>query len=185
MSQAINSIITVKEESDVDSLDIETIAEDPNASIVIKGNEKLKNNSVIQIKVKAENGNECIYSIKVKKPSNALKYIIIIVVLIGAIIGGASDEQIDIAQNYAVNLGLAFQIIDDILDIIGDQNLLGKPIGSDAENGKTTFVSLLGLENAKELALELTNEAVGLLSKFNGDTKNLELLTKYLLDRKF
>ena len=104
---------------------------------------------------------------------------------IGSIIGGATEEETIIAQNYAVNLGLAFQIIDDILDIIGDENLLGKPIGSDAQNGKTTFVSILGLEKAKEYALQLTNEALELLSKFNDDTKNLEMLTNYLLDRKF
>jgi geranylgeranyl diphosphate synthase type II len=104
---------------------------------------------------------------------------------IGAIIGGASNDEIAIAQNYAVNLGLAFQIIDDILDVIGDEALLGKPIGSDDENGKTTFVTILGLEKAKEVAAQLTEEALGLLSKLNGNTTNLKDLTQYLLARKY
>ena len=104
---------------------------------------------------------------------------------IGAIIGGASNDEIAIAQNYAVNLGLAFQIIDDILDVIGDEALLGKPIGSDDENGKTTFVTILGLEKAKDVAAQLTEEALGLLSKLNGNTTNLKDLTQYLLARKY
>ncbi len=104
---------------------------------------------------------------------------------IGAIIGGATEEQIAIAQNFAINLGLAFQIIDDILDVTGDEAVLGKPIGSDAENGKTTLVTLLGIDEARLLAKQLTDEALGLLSKFSGDTTNLRELTKYLLDRNY
>ena len=93
--------------------------------------------------------------------------------------------QIEIAKNYAVNLGLAFQIIDDILDITGDEAVLGKPIGSDNENGKTTYVSLLGLEQARIVAKQLTDEALNALSLFEGDTKNLQELTKYLLERNY
>lgn len=104
---------------------------------------------------------------------------------IGAIIGGATDEEVTIAKNYAVNLGLAFQIIDDILDVTGDEAVLGKPIGSDLENGKTTFVTLLGLDKAKTVAKELTDEALGLLSKLSGDTTNLKLITSYLLERNY
>ena len=104
---------------------------------------------------------------------------------IGAIIGGATDEEVAIAKNYAVNLGLAFQIIDDILDVTGDEAVLGKPIGSDNENGKTTFVTLLGLEKAKTVAKELTDEALGLLSMLSGDTTNLRLITSYLLERNY
>lgn len=104
---------------------------------------------------------------------------------IGAIIGGATDEEVTIAKNYAVNLGLAFQIIDDILDVTGDEAVLGKPIGSDDENGKTTFVTILGLEKAKTVAKELTDEALGLLSMLSGDTTNLKLITSYLLERNY
>ena len=86
---------------------------------------------------------------------------------------------------YGTNLGLTFQIIDDILDVTGDEAVLGKPIGSDDENGKTTFVTLLGLYRAKIVAKELTDEALGLLSKFSRDTTNLRLITSYLLERNY
>ena len=65
---------------------------------------------------------------------------------IGAVLSQASDEEVQISANYALNVGLAFQIIDDILDIIGNPEILGKPIGSDNENDKTTLVALLGIE---------------------------------------
>jgi geranylgeranyl diphosphate synthase type II len=104
---------------------------------------------------------------------------------IGSIIGGATTEQIENAKNYAINLGLAFQIIDDILDITGDEAVLGKPIGSDDENGKTTYVSILGLDEARLVAKQLTDEALNTLSLFDGDTKNLQELTKYLLQRNY
>ena len=68
---------------------------------------------------------------------------------IGAIIGGATDEEVAIAKNYAVNLGLAFQIIDDILDVTGDEAVLGKPIGSDLENGKPLLLHFWGLKKLK------------------------------------
>lgn len=104
---------------------------------------------------------------------------------IGSIIGGANTEQLETAKAYALNLGLAFQIIDDILDVIGDETVLGKPIGSDEENQKTTFVTILGLDKARETAKDLTTEALGLLKMLSLDTGNLEELTKYLLDRNY
>ncbi len=104
---------------------------------------------------------------------------------IGCILSGADEDTQALAGNYALNLGLAFQIIDDILDIEGDSAILGKPIGSDEENNKTTLVSIYGIEKAKELAMELTNEALGLLSMLNGDVSNLKALTKYLLNRNY
>ena len=104
---------------------------------------------------------------------------------IGAIIAGADDNSIVIAANYALNLGQAFQIIDDILDITGDEKLLGKPIGSDTQNDKTTVVSLIGLEKAKKLAKDLTYEAIGLLDMINKDNEFLKELTLYLLDRNY
>jgi len=104
---------------------------------------------------------------------------------IGSIIGGANEDELGIAQSYALNLGLAFQIIDDILDVTGDEAILGKPIGSDEQNQKTTFVTLLGLDKARQTAKELTDEALGLLKMLSLDTKNLEDLTNYLLDRNY
>lgn len=104
---------------------------------------------------------------------------------IGVILGGGSEQDLQNAVDYALNLGLAFQIIDDILDITGDEKLLGKPIGSDADNNKTTLVSILGLENAKTLADELTARALNCLSLFKGDIAFLEELTKFLLNRNY
>lgn len=104
---------------------------------------------------------------------------------IGAIIAGADENSIVTAANYALNLGQAFQIIDDILDITGDEKLLGKPIGSDTQNDKTTVVSLIGLEEAKKLAKDLTYEAIGLLEVINKDNEFLKELTLYLLDRNY
>lgn len=104
---------------------------------------------------------------------------------IGAIIAGADEKTVITAENYALNLGQAFQIIDDILDITGDEKLLGKPIGSDTQNDKTTVVSLIGLEKAKKLAKDLTDEAIGLLDMINKDNEFLKELTLYLLDRNY
>ncbi len=104
---------------------------------------------------------------------------------IGAIIGGATDEQILKAKKYAENVGLAFQIIDDILDIVGDEAVLGKPIGSDAQNQKPTLALMLGLDEARKMASQLTNEALSILDSFDGDTYNLKELTKYLLERNY
>ena len=84
-----------------------------------------------------------------------------------------------------MHLGLAFQIIDDILDVTGDQEVLGKPIGSDEQNQKTTYVTLLGLEDARNIARDLTNRALHLLSTLSVDTNNLEMLTKFLLERNY
>lgn len=81
----------------------------------------------------------------------------------GCMIAGATDEQIHTAAEYADRLGLAFQIVDDILDVTSTQEELGKPIGSDAVQNKTTFVTLLGLDGARAEAARLTDEALALL----------------------
>ena len=103
--------------------------------------------------------------------------------VMGAICAGASDEKISIAAEYAYKLGLAFQIIDDILDVTSTAEVLGKPIGSDAQENKTTFVTLYGVEKAQEIASEITDEAMQLLSEF-GDNSFLRELTEMLLRRK-
>lgn len=103
--------------------------------------------------------------------------------VMGAICAGASDEKISIAAEYAYKLGLAFQIIDDILDVTSTAEVLGKPIGSDAQENKTTFVTLYGVEKAQEIASGITDEAMQLLSGF-GDNSFLRELTEMLLRRK-
>lgn len=93
--------------------------------------------------------------------------------VLGCMAAGRNDK-IPFAEEYARCEGLAFQIVDDILDVTSDTETLGKPVGSDSENEKCTYVSLLGLEKSKELVSELTAKAKTLLKNFDGDTKPLE-----------
>ena len=101
----------------------------------------------------------------------------------GCVVGGAGQELLDAAQKYAEAIGLAFQIVDDILDVTSSEEMLGKPIGSDAENKKNTYVTLLGLEKAKQQAENLTGQAVSALSAFSGDTGPLADLAYMLAKR--
>ena len=102
----------------------------------------------------------------------------------GCIAAGADAETLAAAESYAQKIGLAFQIVDDILDVTADEAALGKPIGSDIAQNKNTFVSLYGLENAKAKAAQLTNEALALLEQFP-KSEFLRSLTEFLLSRQF
>ncbi len=79
--------------------------------------------------------------------------------VMGCIIGGASNEEISFAEDYADKIGLAFQIRDDILNVEGDEAIIGKDVGNDEKSGKSTFVKLLGIERCKEKVEELTKDA--------------------------
>lgn len=103
--------------------------------------------------------------------------------MVGAILANATSEQVACVQKIAQNVGFAFQIQDDILDVVGDEALLGKPIGSDERNEKPTYVVLHGLEASKEKVKTLTEEAVELLKGFDGDTSFLEEFLMYLVYR--
>lgn len=103
--------------------------------------------------------------------------------VIGAILSGADDEKIAAADRFAENLGIAFQIRDDILDVVGDASTLGKPIGSDAENGKNTCVKLVGIEKAEQMVKEYSKKAVSALEVFGGRAEFLIALTEYLINR--
>lgn len=104
--------------------------------------------------------------------------------VLGCISAGASDEKIEAARIYAENIGLAFQIIDDILDITSSTEELGKPVGSDRENQKSTYAVLLGIEKCRELSKELTEKAISSLSVFENDTKALSDFAVALLNRR-
>lgn len=104
-------------------------------------------------------------------------------VLATAIAAGADDKQKKALAQFADDIGLAFQIQDDILDCTGDEKTLGKPIGSDAENKKTTYVTLLGLDGAKERAKEVTQSAISALEIFGEKAEFLKELALYLLAR--
>ena len=103
--------------------------------------------------------------------------------VMGCIAAGADKKKISAATAYAHELGLAFQIVDDILDVTSTSKELGKPVGSDEEQNKTTSVTLLGLEKAKELAEKYTHGAENALAEFD-DTEFLKKLTDLLLCRK-
>ena len=100
----------------------------------------------------------------------------------GCITAGAGADKQLAAGSFGQRLGLAFQIVDDILDITADEKLLGKPLGSDLADGKFTFVAAVGLEKARERAAELTAQAKDALSEFS-DNKFLLGLTDMLLTR--
>ena len=101
----------------------------------------------------------------------------------GCIVGGGTEEQVAAAGQYGYYLGLAFQVIDDILDVTATVTQLGKPTGSDAENDKNTYVSLFGLEEAKRLAADYTEKAKAALAVLGNEGDDLRLLTEALLCR--
>ena len=102
----------------------------------------------------------------------------------GAILAGASTEQLAALTDYAESFGLAFQITDDILDFEGDEKMLGKPIGSDARNQKSTYVTLTSIDSARNLAAQTVDDAVGSLNIFGAEADFLRELVRYLLNRK-
>ncbi len=104
---------------------------------------------------------------------------------IGCILAGGTEEEEALAIHYAENLGIAFQVIDDILDYEGDAEVLGKPVGSDEKNDKKTFVTTYGIEKCREFAAKFTAEAMESLAKFEGDSSNLIKLTDFLLSRNY
>lgn len=102
----------------------------------------------------------------------------------GCIAAGADNKKISAAGIYGEYIGLAFQIVDDILDVTSSSEELGKPVGSDMSNQKSTYVSLLGIDKCRELVSEYTEKAVEALSVFNGDTKPLKDFALKLSKRK-
>lgn len=101
----------------------------------------------------------------------------------GVLLAGGDEIKRKAAEDYAAAVGLAFQIQDDILDVVGDQALLGKAIGSDAANEKTTFVSVYGLEACRGMVRNLTLEAQAAADVFD-DSEFLKELAEYLAQRK-
>lgn len=106
-------------------------------------------------------------------------------VLLGAFAGNASAAEIDLLTHFANRSGLLFQVVDDILDVDGDTNTLGKTAGKDAFQEKPTYVSLLGLAQAKELARDLLQEAHESLAPFGERATRLHELADFIVNRKF
>lgn len=103
--------------------------------------------------------------------------------MIGAILAGAEAEEISKIEKCAYNIGIAFQIQDDILDVTSTLEVLGKPIGSDEKNHKTTYVSLYGLDRAKEDVKNMSEEAISILTSFGQRNLFLEKLVEQLINR--
>ena len=127
-----------------------------------------------------EVGIETVQLMEEKKTANLIEA----ACMMGCIVAGADDKQIKAAERYAHGIGIAFQIVDDILDVTSTAEELGKPIGSDADNEKNTYMSLLGLERCRELVDEYTKEAIDALSCFDGDTSALAEFALSLAERK-
>ena len=102
----------------------------------------------------------------------------------GAILGDATDKQLEALTEYARQFGLAFQITDDILDVTGDEASIGKPVGSDEKNHKSTYVTLGSLQSAKDLAQKAVDNAKEALKDFGTEADFLREIVDYLISRK-
>ena len=103
--------------------------------------------------------------------------------MIGAVLGGASLKEVETCRKIAENVGVAFQIRDDILDVTGDEATIGKPLHSDEKNNKTTYVSLYGMKKAQEDVESLTTEAIRMLEELPGDSDTLKALFTSMIAR--
>ncbi|APR02101.1 polyprenyl synthetase family protein [Clostridium botulinum] len=106
-------------------------------------------------------------------------------ILAGAILGSATYTDIELLGEYGDNLGLAFQIKDDILDVEGDTTTLGKKTKSDEDNHKTTFVKVYSIDKCNELCTEMTNKCFDILNKIKKNTDKLKEITMFLLNRNY
>ena len=104
-------------------------------------------------------------------------------VLSGAIMAGATPEQVEPLRQYGAHIGLAFQIADDILDVTGDEALLGKPVGSDEERDKATYPRLYGLQESRRRAHEEVDAAVKALAVFDERAEPLRAIARYIVER--
>ncbi len=103
----------------------------------------------------------------------------------GCLAASATKEQLQAAEEYACLVGIIFQMVDDVLDVIATEEELGKPIGSDKESGKTTYVTLLGVEKTMEYAAVHNKRAQSSLTVFGDEADFLSSLSDYLLHRKY
>ncbi len=103
----------------------------------------------------------------------------------GAVLGHATPTQRQALIDYSRKIGIAFQIADDILDVEGEQTLVGKTLNKDSAQGKVTFVSLYGLNNAKQIAQQLIAEAKQIISAFGPASQTLQDLADFIINRKY
>ena len=110
--------------------------------------------------------------------------LIIFSLKVGGIIGGANIEELKVLEKFGEKIGLAFQIVDDILDCTSSEGVLGKSVDADLKSGKMTFVTLLGLEQSKLKVRKLIEEAKKEISKIPKDTEKLMMLAEFVEYRK-
>lgn len=103
---------------------------------------------------------------------------------LGCLVADADEEKTAAAVAFCEKIGQAFQIVDDILDVVGNEADLGKPVGSDGQSEKSTYVSLLGLEESRSYAEKLTKEALEALTVFGKEAELLKEIAKMLVERK-
>ncbi len=103
---------------------------------------------------------------------------------VGAIAAGADQDQLNKLVSYAENIGMAFQIVDDILDVEGDSSVMGKPVGSDELNKKLTFPLIIGLEKSKKYAEQLIAKSLEALESFGDKALPLKKIASYIIERK-
>ena len=102
----------------------------------------------------------------------------------GALLGGGSLDQIEQLEIYARCIGLAFQVKDDVLNVEGDPEILGKGVGTDEIRKKSTYPSIMGLEESKSFARELVNKALQALESFDHRSDSLRAIANYIIERK-
>lgn len=102
----------------------------------------------------------------------------------GAVLGGGSDTQIAGLKEYARNIGLAFQVADDILNVEGDPALMGKAVGTDAGRSKNTYPSLLGMDSSREMASRFTKSALKAIEIFDNRSEPLRAIAQYIIERR-
>lgn len=104
-------------------------------------------------------------------------------VVVGALLAGADDRTVNVLGQYGEHVGLAFQIVDDILDVTGDSAVMGKAAGSDTAHNKATFPAILGVEGSYARARELAGRATATLADLRMDTEQLRTLVAYIVTR--
>ena len=102
----------------------------------------------------------------------------------GAVLGGLNSTRISMLESYAQNIGLAFQVTDDILNVEGDPEIMGKAVGTDKLRNKTTYPSLLGLKESKDFASRLVENALQAIESFDQKAEPLRAIAKYIVERK-
>jgi geranylgeranyl diphosphate synthase type II len=130
----------------------------------------------------SEGKNLKLYDIKTlhKKKTGAL---IEASVFAGALFGGAVDKEMKALNEYASNIGLAFQVADDILNVIGDPLEMGKAVGTDADRAKNTFPSVMGLSESQEYARQLVEKSLRAIESFDKRAEPLRAIARYIIER--